>query len=257
MSRMPVLFIGHGSPMNALAQNDYTKTLNRLGQTLEKPKAILCISAHWMTKSTLVTNDIKPKTIHDFYGFPEPLFKVQYPAPGLPSLAQDIARTIRVPKITEDGTWGLDHGTWAVLRHIYPEAKIPVLQLSLAVTEKPEYHYQLGKELRSLREQGVLILGSGNVVHNLRTINWDTHAKPYEWALEFDHWVKERLQARDDHALVHKFLDKEAGKLSNPSLDHYLPLLYILGAADAKDNLQFDFEGMQNASISMRSLSFG
>ncbi len=257
MSRMPVLFVGHGSPMNAIAENDFTSSMNKLGKELGTPKAILCVSAHWMTKGTLVTNDLKPKTIHDFYGFPEPLFKIEYPAPGNPSLASEISKESGIHKIREDGNWGLDHGTWSILRHLFPEAKIPVVQLSLSMSEKPEYHYQLGQELQKLREKGVLILGSGNVVHNLRTINWDTNAKPYDWALEFDSWIKDKILKRDDKALTHNFLDSEAGRLSNPSLDHYLPLLYALGASDKNDPIHFDFEGMQNASISMRSVRWG
>ena len=210
-----------------------------------------------MTKESLVTTQSRPKTIHDFYGFPEALFAVQYPAAGDPGLAAELIESSTDPKIGGDANWGLDHGTWSVLHHMYPEADIPVVQLSLPLAEKPEYHYRLGIELRKLRDQGVLVLGSGNIVHNLRTIRWETDAKPFDWALEFDAWAKEKLLQRDDQALTRDFLKTEAGRLSVPTPDHYLPLLYILGASDAKDSVSFDFEGIQNASISMRAVRYG
>lgn len=254
---LPALFLGHGSPMNAIDDNPFTQRLNTLGKELEKPEAILVISAHWMTEGTWLTHMECPKTIHDFYGFPKPLFDVQYPAPGRPDIAEAIQKEITTPKIHLDNeAWGLDHGTWSVLRHMYPDADIPVMQLSIYMSRPPEYHVKLGEELAKLREKGVLIVGSGNIVHNLRRISWEANAAPYDWALEFDEWIKEKLVKRDFKAIQDDFLKSEAGKLSNPSLDHYYPMLYILGAANKDDELKFEYEEIQNASISMRCFSF-
>jgi 4,5-DOPA dioxygenase extradiol len=251
---MPVLFIGHGSPMNALANNDYTHALETLKTSIETPKAILMISAHWMTEGSWVTRMEHPKTIHDFGGFPKALFDIQYPAPGMPSLADMIIKTISSPHIDADeNEWGLDHGTWSVLRHLYPDANIPVLQLSMDMTKPAEYHYEIGKQLKFFRNQGVLIIGSGNIVHNLRQIDWDENAKAFDWAVEFDQWVKEKAVSHDFNSLVSEFSKSKIGQLSVPTPDHYYPLLYILGAVDKEDKLSFPYEGMQNASISMRS----
>lgn len=256
--RMPVVFMGHGSPMNAIEQNHYTRALNSIGDELPKPEAILCISAHWMTEGTWVTAMEQPKTIHDFYGFPQALFDVQYPAPGSPLLASSVQQLVQNPAVHADTQhWGLDHGTWSVLTHMYPAADIPVVQLSLDMRQKPAWHFELAKQLAELRQRGVLILGSGNIVHNLRQIRWEPDAKPHDWAQEFDHWVKTRLEQRDFKALYQNFLDSEAGRLSNPSLDHYYPLLYVLGASLPEDELEFVYEGIQNASLSMRSVKLG
>ena len=256
--RQPVLFIGHGSPMNAIADNAYTRTLVTLGQELLKmpPKAILVISAHWMTRGTFVTRMSHPKTIHDFGGFPRELFEVQYPAPGSPEIA-DLVRTT-IPSVgADEAEWGLDHGTWSVLKHLVPNANVPVLQLSLSLYDSPAYHLKLGQQLKELREKGVLILSSGNLVHNLRKIQWDEKAKPYDWAVEFDQWIARKIEQRDAQAIVNEALISEAGKLSSPTPEHFLPIYYILGASDSKDELKTEFEEMQNASISMRSFSLG
>jgi len=256
--RMPVLFIGHGSPMNAIEINNYTKTLNALGKNLPKPKAILMVSAHWMTEGTYITEMQNPKTIHDFYGFPQKLFDVQYPAPGSPEIAKLVQETVLVPKVHGDKEmWGLDHGTWSVLRHMYPDADIPVMQLSIYMAQPPEYHVKLGQQLSKLRDQGVLILGSGNLVHNLRQIKWEPNAQPFDWAVEFDQWLKEKLMDRDFKAVQNDFHKTKAGQLSVPTLDHYFPLHYILGAAESSDELKFEYEEMQNGSISMRSFRLG
>lgn len=256
--RMPALFIGHGSPMNAIQNNNYTKILQTLGTTISKPKAIVVISAHWMTEGTWVTEMTRPKTIHDFYGFPQELHKIQYPAPGSPGTAKLIQELVSYPKIHGDQEmWGLDHGTWAVLRHIYPNADVPVLQLSLDLAQPPQYHFNLGQQIAKLRDNGVLILGSGNLVHNLRQIRWEPNAKPYDWAVEFDEWVKKKLINRDFGAVMHDFHNSTAGKLSVPTLDHYYPLHYILGAAHDSDALTFEYEELQNGSISMRSFRLG
>ncbi len=256
--RMPVLFLGHGSPMNAIEENSFTKMLNGLGESLPRPRAILVVSAHWMTEGTWLTGMDNPKTIHDFYGFPKELFDVQYPAPGSPETAELTQKTVENYKINiTDERWGLDHGTWSVLKHMYPKADVPVVQLSLYMSQPPEYHYKLGKELAPLRDQGIMIIGSGNIVHNLRKLIWETYAPPHAWAVEFDDWSKERLEARDHEAFVHRYHDTEAGRLSVPSMDHYYPLLYVLGASNAEDELRFEFEEIHNASISMRTLSLG
>jgi 4,5-DOPA dioxygenase extradiol len=255
---MPLLFLGHGSPMNAVAENAYTRALNRLGTELPRPKAILVISAHWITQGSWITAMASPKTIHDFYGFPPELFAVQYPAPGSPELADKICQTIAVPRICLDlEKWGLDHGTWSVLRHLYPQADIPVLQLSLPLAEPAEYHVDLGKQLSQFRDQGVLIVGSGNLVHNLRLLRWEANAEPYDWAISFDEWLKQTLIEGNFTAALNEYHDTEAGKLSVPTLEHYLPLHYILGAADENERLKFEYEELQNGSISMRSFSLG
>jgi len=256
--RAPVLFIGHGSPMNALDDNSFTRSLGRMRGLYPHPKAILCVSAHWMTEGTWVTHMRKPKTIHDFYGFPEELFAIQYPAPGSPEIAEMVSATVTDPKVhADDEMWGLDHGTWSVLRHVFPDAKIPVLQLSIYMAQPPEYHYRIGKQLRKLRDHGILIVGSGNIVHNLRQIRWEADAKPFDWAVEFDEWVKARLEKRDFKALVNDFAKSPSGRLSVPTPDHYYPLLYTLGAMEEGDQLRFEYEGIQNGSISMRALSIG
>lgn len=257
--RMPVIFVGHGSPMNAIEENKFTRRLGSLGHELPRPKAILCISAHWLSAGTWVTSMANPRTIHDFYGFPQELFNVTYPAPGNPDLAKYIQTLSEKPQIQGDhSAWGLDHGTWAVLRKIYPEADVPVLQLSIDMSEPPEFHMALGQKLRSLRDQGVLIVGSGNIVHNLRRIDWSKGQTGFDWAIEFDEWSKAKLLARDFRALTNDFDKTLAGTWSVPTLDHYLPLMYVLGATDPeKDALNFEFEGYDMGSISMRCLSFG
>jgi 4,5-DOPA dioxygenase extradiol len=244
--------------MNAIETNNYTRSLARLAGELPRPKAILCVSAHWMTEGSWVTRMARPKTIHDFYGFPKALSEVRYPAPGSPEVADEIRDAVPDPAIQADEEmWGLDHGTWAVLKHMYPEADVPTLQLSIYMAQPPQYHYLLGQRLRALRERGILVVGSGNIVHNLRKIRWETDAEPYDWAIEFDEWVRERLERRDHKALLEEATESEAGKLSVPTPDHYYPLLYALGASDEGDELRFEYEGIQNASISMRCLRLG
>ncbi|MGE0764286.1 MAG: 4,5-DOPA dioxygenase extradiol [Bdellovibrionales bacterium] len=256
--KLPTIFIGHGSPMNAIQDNDYTKALATLGHSLPKPKAILMVSAHWMTAGTWVTHMSAPKTIHDFHGFPPELFDVQYPAAGEPQLAESIHKMIDDPPIyLDESSWGLDHGTWAVLKHLYPAADIPVVQLSLDMTQPPEFHFAMGKRLRALREQDVLVLGSGNIVHNLRKLTWSNPEKVHEWAQAFDTQVKKQLLTRDYQPLLGAILQSENGRLSVPTPDHYYPLLYILGASDDHESLNFVYEGMELGAISMRTLIFG
>jgi 4,5-DOPA dioxygenase extradiol len=256
--KAPVFFIGHGSPMNALQKNQFTGALSRMRDHYPDPKAILCISAHWMTEGTWVTHMANPKTIHDFHGFPQELFEVKYPAPGDPRLAAQLCETVLAPNAhLDDEMWGLDHGTWSVLRHMFPDANVPVVQLSLHMEKDPAYHYALGHKLRKLRSQGVLIVGSGNIVHNLRKIKWDETASAYPWAVEFDNWAKTNLLKRKFDPFIHDYHATEAGRLSVPTLEHYLPLLYVLGASEDSDQMRFEYEGVENGSISMRTISFG
>ncbi len=256
-SRMPVLFIGHGNPMHAIDDNPFTQALARLGRELPRPRAILCASAHWMTEGSWVTRVERPRTIHDFYGFPQALFQVEYPAPGSPSIADAICERIEDPNVYPDENWGLDHGAWAVLRHMYPEADIPVLQVSIYMEQPAEYHFKLGQQLRRLRDEGILIVGSGNIVHNLRQAVLRGEVQPYDWAIEFDEWVKTRLENRDYAALQHDARQTEAGRLSIPTPDHWYPLFYPLGAADENDTLRYEYEGIDNGSISMRCFTLG
>ncbi len=251
--KMPLYFFGHGSPMNAIEDNHFTQSLTRMGKNMEVPKGILMISAHWQSRGTWVTGMQKPKTIHDFYGFPKALFDVQYPASGEPEMAKRIISQIENEKVKlDDQEWGLDHGTWAILKHIFPKANIPVVQLSLDINKSLREHFELAKELKFLREQGVIIMGSGNIVHNLKEMNRKMMIKPHDWAIEFDEWTKRMLIDGNYGALVDNPLESKAGKLSIPTLEHYIPLLYVLGAADQSDQLSFDFEEIHNASLSMR-----
>jgi 4,5-DOPA dioxygenase extradiol len=209
-----------------------------------------------MTKGVWATHMDKPKTIHDFGGFPKALFDIQYPAKGSPLLAEDLTKNISTPKIQLDENWGLDHGTWTVIKHMYPQANIPIIQLSLDLSEPPEFHFELGKKLNFLRSKGVMIVGSGNIVHNLRTIKWEENSTPYDWAQEFDEVVKKDLLNRDFKKLLNSFHNTQAGKLSVPTTDHYYPLFYILGAASIHDELKFNYEGFELGSISLRTLTF-
>lgn len=255
---MPAMFIGHGNPMNALADNAFTRRLATMGQSLkEQPKAILVVSAHWLTRGTHVLISAKPETIHDFGGFPQALHDIQYPAPGAPALARETAGLITTAKVVEDDQWGLDHGTWTVLKHMYPEAAIPVYQISIDYFKPPEYHFKLAQELKALRKKGVLIMGSGNIVHNLRNISFSDTAKPFDWAVEFDAIVKEKIEQRNFDDLLHYDRLGKAAMMSVPTNDHYLPLIYSLGLADKNEGINFTYEEIQNGSISMRSLQIG
>lgn len=255
---MPVLFIGHGSPMNALAQNEYSMALASVGNSIPTPKAILCISAHWETEGTFITSTDKPKLIYDFSGFPDELYKVAYPAPGSQFAALKINSLIEGFRIQFDnGAWGLDHGAWSIFKHMYPDANIPILQLSMDATQPPEYHLKLAQELAKLREEGILIVGSGNVVHNLRNFSWKEAEKPFDWAVEFDAWSKQQIENRNFDALARDYNKTKAGQMSVPSLDHYLPLLYAVGASRENDELNFIYEKIQNGSIAMRSFKLG
>lgn len=255
MKRAPVYFLAHGSPMNALAKNEFTKNIATLRALFPNPKAIVCVSAHWITDGAQVTRMERPKTIHDFYGFPQELFNVQYPAPGSVEVADRICDLI--PGVhADESEWGLDHGTWSVLVHLFPQANIPVLQLSLDANAAPEDHWELGAKLRPLRDEGVLIIGSGNIVHNLSMIDWNQSAAPFPWAREFDEMTKAATERRDRNALLNDFYRTQVGRMSAPTPEHFFPLFYVMGAADEKDQLQFAHEGIDHGSIDMRSVVF-
>lgn len=252
---MPVVFIGHGSPMNAIEHNAFTESLRALSARLPKPKAVCVVSAHWVTPGSHVLTSAHPETIHDFYGFPQALYEVQYPAPGAPDEAANVAKN---PEIVPDEKWGLDHGSWSVLRHMYPNADVPAFQLSLDERRSFKEHLELGHEIRLLRERGVLIVGSGNIVHNLRRIDWNSSSGAYEWAVEFDSRVKSAVDAHDAAALA---MPQKWGKalleMAHPTAEHYLPLLYCMGATDDRDSVSYPYEGFDFGSISMRAVLFG
>jgi 4,5-DOPA dioxygenase extradiol len=254
-TKMPVLFVGHGNPMNAIMPNEYSRKWKEIGDKLPKPKAILCISAHWQTRGTMVTYMEKPKTIHDFGGFPKSLFDVEYPAPGSPSYAQKAIDAMQGVHVTKDLDWGLDHGCWSVLKPMFPKADIPTFQLSLDYLSTPNQHFQLGMKLQSLRRKGVLIMGSGNIVHNLGRMNSENKAA--DWAIEFDNLVKEKVLDGNFATLVgYKNLGSIAS-LSVPTNEHYLPLLYTLALKEKSDSLEFFNETIDLGSVSMRSLYIG
>jgi 4,5-DOPA dioxygenase extradiol len=251
---MPVLFIGHGSPMNAIEDNEFTACWQSVGASLPKPGAILCISAHWETRGTMVTAMPKPRTIHDFCGFPDKLFLVQYPAPGSPQIAFETRDQLLPSHVEPDQKWGLDHGCWSVLKHMFPKADIPVLQLSLDHTLSPEGHYLLAKQLSGLRRKGILVMGSGNIVHNLRTINWHNPAGGHEWALEANEKLKKFILGHDHKALVsYQTLDSEI-QLSVPTPEHFLPLLYALALREEHETVSPFNDNLVYGSISMTSI---
>jgi 4,5-DOPA dioxygenase extradiol len=254
-SKMPALFVGHGSPTNALERNRFTTAWRALGASLPRPKVVLAISAHWYVEGLAVTAMARPRTIHDFYGFPRELYQIDYPAPGDAGFAHRV-RDLLGPGVALDEEWGLDHGTWSVLIHLFPVADVPVVQLSIDAMRAPAFHYQLGQQLALLRSEGVLILGSGNIVHNLRRIVWSDDATAYPWAAAFDAQVRDCVLRRDHGTLI-DYGAGEAGALSVPTPDHYLPLLYVLGTQDPADPVSFPVEGLALGSISMRSVLVG
>ena len=251
---MPVLFIGHGSPMNAIYDNKFTRSLELLAESIPVPRAILVISAHWVRMGVRVTAQAEPRTIHDFVGFPQDLYDIDYPAPGDPLLATDIAA---MTGAMLDDEWGFDHGAWAVIRHMYPEADVPMLQFALDVNASPVEHAAYARMLAPLRERGVLVVGSGNIVHNLQATQWSPDARPYEWAVEFDEWVRDRLIANDEAGLI---AFEELGALArqaHPTREHYLPLLYAAALRRSGDELSFFHEGIEMGSMSMRGVRIG
>jgi 4,5-DOPA dioxygenase extradiol len=256
MSRQPALFIGHGSPMNALEQNRYTTAWRAVGAALpEKPRAVLCVSAHWLTRGLAVTAMPQPRTIHDFGGFPQALFDVEYPAPGSPDIAARVAEVLAPLPVQRDQDWGLDHGAWSVLVHLFPQADIPVLQLSLDVTQSEAFHLRLGAALSLLRDEGVLLLGSGNVVHNLRALQWQGGA--YDWAVRFNDWARQRILAGDHAALCQWQTQGQDAARSIPTAEHYWPLLPVLGSRRPDEAAQVVVDGVEMGSISMLAVRVG
>lgn len=254
---MPVLFLGHGSPMNAIEENEFVEGFRKVASGIEKPQAILCISAHWETRGTQVTAMENPRTIHDFGGFPKALFEVQYPAPGSPLLAREVEKILDPVPVGMDQQWGLDHGAWSVLKHLYPKADVPVIQLSLDYTKGPRYHYELARQLAALRHKGVLVVGSGNLVHNLRLVAWDRLQDDnyaYDWALEASENMKYWLQDGDHERLIRFEAQGKAFQLAIPTPEHYLPLLYVLGLQDKTDQLSLFNDKAVGGSLTMTSV---
>ncbi|MDR3651346.1 MAG: 4,5-DOPA dioxygenase extradiol [Paludibacter sp.] len=260
MGRMPVLFVGHGSPMYAIEDNEFVQSWQNLGKTLATPKAIICISAHWETQGTEITSIQNPPTIHDFGGFPRELYEIQYPVSGDPDLAKETIRILSGTSVQPDLKWGLDHGAWSVIRHIYPKANIPVIQLSLDYNKSPKEHYELATELASLRNKGVLFIGSGNIVHNLRHVAWDKHDDEefgYNWAIEANETIKKLIVAnKHDELIDYKSLGK-AVQMAVPTPDHYLPLLYSLALKDENEEVSFFNDKTVMGSLSMTSVRIG
>ena len=258
--QMPVFFIGHGSPMNAIEENEFSLSWRKLGKSIPVPKAIICISAHWETRGTFVTAMPMPSTIHDFGGFPKELYNVQYPAPGSPELALDVKHTISMTEVALDEKWGLDHGTWSVVKNIYPEANIPVIQLSLDYNKTPESHYELAKELNSFRNKGVLIIGSGNMVHNLGRIAWDHADDPeygFDWAHHANDIFKRLIVGNNINELINYHALGSEVQLAVPTPDHYLPLLYTLALKKENEEALFFNDKTVMGSLTMTSLRFG
>lgn len=255
--RMPVLFIGHGNPMNAVEDNKYSRAWAQLGKNLPKPEAILSISAHWFTEGSFVSEDLRPKTMHDFYGFPEELYEINYQCPGAPETARNIEQLINRTKVENNTKWGIDHGTWVPLVHLFPQANIPTVQLSIDMSQPSEFHYELGRELSELRDKGVLVVGSGNIVHNLGRVDFDPEAQPYDWSIEFDAKVKEFVDKGDHQPLIAYEELGRAALLSIPTPDHYWPLLYVLGLMVRDDDISYPVEGIAHGSVSMRAIALG
>ena len=258
--KMPVLFLGHGSPMNAIEENEFVREWVELGKSLPTPASILCISAHWETRGTNITAMKMPPTIHDFGGFPKELFDVQYPAPGNPDLAVEIKQIIKTTEVGLDNKWGLDHGAWSVIKHLYPKADIPVVQLSMDYYQPPQYHYDLARELSVLREKGVLIIGSGNMVHNLGLISWEKIEEPgfgYDWALEANEKMKQLILSNDHKSLIDYKLLGKAVNLAIPTPDHFLPLLYSLALKEENESIDIFNDKAVGGSLTMTSLIIG
>jgi 4,5-DOPA dioxygenase extradiol len=255
---MPVIFFGHGNPMNALSKNVYSDGWSSIGKSIPRPKAVLAISAHWYIPDCAVTANAIPRTIHDFGGFPRELYQVKYPAPGKPELARKVKGLLAPVSVKLDETWGLDHGTWAVLTHVFPNADIPIVQLSIDERQPPSFHYEIGKRLASLREEGILLIGSGNIVHNLHTYAWgEREVQPFDWAVRFEKKVRELLLAGEDGPLIEYGKLGHDAMLSVPTPDHYLPLLYVIALRRKGETISFLVEGFDGGSISMLTVQIG
>ena len=255
---MPVIFFGHGNPMNALYRNAYTEGWAEIGRTLPRPKAVLCVSAHWYIPTVAVTAMQRPRTIHDFGGFPRELFEVEYPAPGSPELADRVVKLLGDHVLKDETQWGLDHGTWSVLCHVFPDADMPVVQLSINEAEPAPFHYQLAQRLAPLRDEGVLVIGSGNLVHNLHTYAWGNQTRePFDWAVRFEEAARKLIKDGDHAPLVaYEEMGSDAVK-SAPTPDHYLPLLYVLALQRPGDEVTFPVEGFDGGSVSMTTVKIG
>jgi len=251
--RLPAYFIGHGSPMNIIRINRYTIDLKRTTTELPLPQAIVVISAHWLTRGTFITAAEKPEQIYDFYGFPSELYQIDYRAPGSPSTAELVVKTVSDHLIKTDQKRGIDHAAWAVLKFLYPQQNIPVLELSLDMEQDPSFHFELGKKLASLRSKGILLIGSGNIVHNLREMEYDEQAEPFDWAVEFDQFVRDSIIKKNFAALIDYQSIGNLAARAIPTNEHYLPMLYILGMMDEDEKAISIHESIQNASVSMRS----
>lgn len=257
--KMPVLFLGHGSPMNAIEENEFVTGFRNVAKQIPKPNAILCVSAHWETNGTFVTAMEKPKTIHDFGGFPKELFEVQYPAPGSPELAKETKSLIQKTSVGLDDKWGLDHGAWSVIKHLYPNADVPVIQLSLDYTQTPQYHYELAQQIKSLREKGVLIIGSGNMVHNLGMVEWRrlNESFAYNWAAEANEKMKQYILSGDHKQLINFRSQGKAFDLAIPTPEHFLPLLYSLALKEESDSISLFNDKAVAGSLTMTSVKIG
>lgn len=247
---MPVLFAGHGSPMNAIEDNQYTRTWRSIAERIPKPEVILSVSAHWYTKGTKIMNEENPKTIYDMYGFPKELYEVTYNTSGSPHIAR-ISRELISKETEYDNSWGIDHGTWSVLVHMYPDRNIPVFQISIDAEAPPAAHYQIGKELKALREQGVLIFGSGNIVHNLRRVDWNKAGEGFDWAYEFDAYIHDSIMKKNHSNILHFSQAGDVARLAVPTPDHFYPLLYTLGATDEDDNVSAFNKSCELGSLTM------
>lgn len=258
-AKMPVLFLGHGSPMNAIEENEFVTGFRNIAKEIPKPNAILCVSAHWETKGTFVTAMQNPPTIHDFGGFPKELFAVQYPAPGSPDLAKETKSLITKTEVGLDDKWGLDHGAWSVIKHLYPNADIPVIQMSIDYSQTPQYHYELAQQIKSLREKGVLIIGSGNMVHNLGMVAWKRLNENFgfDWAIEANEKMKQHILSGDHKQLINFRSQGKAFDLAIPTPEHYLPLLYSLALKDDKDNVSLFNDKAVAGSLTMTSVKIG
>lgn len=255
--KMPVLFFGHGSPMNAIEENEFVQGFRKVGEEIPKPNAVLVVSAHWETKGTFVTAMQNPKTIHDFGGFPKELYEVQYPAPGSPELAKEIKSKVKKTEVGLDANWGLDHGAWSVVKHLYPDADVPVIQLSLDYQKPPQYHYELAKELEPLRKKGVLIVGSGNMVHNLRMVDWrrlNDVSYSYDWASEASEKMKKYILSDDHKQLINYQSQGKEFNLAVPTLEHYLPLLYALALKEENEKVSLFNDKAVGGSLTMTSV---
>ena len=256
--RMPAIFFGHGNPMNALQTNVWTASWARIGQTIPRPRGIVCVSAHWYLPGTLVTGVERPRTIHDFGGFPRPLYEVQYPAPGNLDLARRVQERLVPTDVQLDNDWGFDHGTWSVLVHVFPDADVPIVQLSIDETQPAQFHFDLGQRLAPLRDDGVLVMGSGNLVHNLHAYAWGRHpVEPFDWAVRFETKARELMSKGNFEPLVRYEAMGRDAMLSAPTPDHYLPLIYVLGAAQRDEPVTFPVDGVDGGAVSMLTVKIG